>query len=515
MATSRARRRAAVILAASLSAALLHAAGGSASYAVGGPAATDPALAFAVKLHVGDVTRACSGVLLNRWWVATSTSCFADGSGTPVTAGPPAPATTATIGRLDLTKSDGYVRGVDKIVPHPERDLVLARLADAALGATTLPVGSTPPAVGDTLVAAGFGRTADTWVPNTLHTGEFKVTGVGTGTFDITPASDATLCKGDAGGPLLRRKAAGGYELAGVHYRSWAGGCLTETSTRRDAVETRVDDLASWITANTPIPAALQVSVTDTRIGVLQGDFGTRVKEGTGLSTAWTPLLANAKDIVVADDRIGVLTHDGVAYVKEGAVGATFVMEHTGIKQLAISGNRIGVLTNDGIAKVKEGGLSTNWIQEHTGVQQVEVTDTRIGVLTHDGVAKVKEGGLSADWVQEHTGIRRIALFGNRIGVLTAGGAALVKEGGLSAGWFEQAASGVTSLVLRDDRIGLLTTDRTAKVKEGAVNGGSYVTEEWNVRHLSVSGSRVGVVMADGPAKVKHGGLSANWTVVW
>jgi hypothetical protein len=512
MAIPRVQRRIAVIGAALLGMGLVQIAGGSAASAVGGPAAVDPALGFNVKVQVGETVRACSGVLLNNWWVATATSCFADGSGTAITAGAPPVATTVTIGRLDLTKTDGYVRRVDKIVPHPDRDLVLARLADAAFGATSVKVGTTAPATGDSLIATGYGRTADTWVPDALHTGDFKVTSVGSGVFDVTAVTDATICLGDAGGPILRRTATG-YELVGLHYRSWQGGCLAESSTRHDATETRVDDIASWITANSAIPRALQESITDTRIGVLRGDYGAQVKEG-GLSAAWTALLANAKAIVVADDRIGVLTNDGVAYVKEGATTAAFVQEYTGVKQLAVSGNRIGVLTDAGVALVKEGGLSTAWVTENTGVQQVEVTDTRVGVLTDAGVALVKEGGLSTAWVTENTGVKQLALFGTRIGVLTTAGAALVKDGGLSAAWSSQVASGAAELMIKDDRIGVLTTDKVALVKEGALTA-TFVTEYTNVRDLSISGNRVGVVTVDGAALTKEGGLSAAWVTEW
>ncbi|WP_249998973.1 trypsin-like serine protease [Actinoplanes sp. M2I2] len=479
-----------------------------AAHAVNGPAVTDPALAFSVQLKLGDSVKGCSGVLVNRWWVATAKSCF----GATVTAGAPPLATTATIGRLDLNSSGGHVRTVDKIVPHPERDVVLARLAEPALGATAVKIGTTPPATGDALVAAGYGRTADRWVPDALHAGDFTVTAVGAATLDLTAVGDATICKGDAGGPVLRRTSAG-YELVGLHHTSYQGGCLSVTETRRDAVETRVDDLAAWFTANTPIPNSLQVSVTDTRIGVLRGDYGTQFKEG-GLSAKWNPLLADAKDIVVAADRIGVLTQDGAAWVKEGPTTATFVRVQVNVKQLALSGNRIGVVTNDGVASVKEGGLSANWIPEHTGVQQVAVTDTRVGVLTTAGVAKVKEGGLSAQWIPEQSGVKQIALSGNRIGVVLTNGAADVKEGGLSAGWSPQATAGVASLVLNDDRVGLLTTAKVAQVREGKLDS-PLINEQWNVRHLSVSGSRVGVVLVDGSAEVKQGGLSAPWTPVW
>src|SRR4051794_38539961 len=124
MGVPHARHRAAFITAVLAGASLVLPVGQSPAHAVGGAAATNSALAFNVRLTVGDLTRACSGALLNQWWVLTAASCFADGSGTPVVSGAPKLATTATIGRLDLAGTSGYVRSIRTIVAHPDRDLV-------------------------------------------------------------------------------------------------------------------------------------------------------------------------------------------------------------------------------------------------------------------------------------------------------------------------------------------------------------------------------------------------------
>ncbi|GIE79259.1 hypothetical protein Aph02nite_52090 [Actinoplanes philippinensis] len=493
-----------------IGAVLLPLAAGSPAAAVAGPGATDTALSFAVKIEVGDTLRACSGALLNRWWVVTAKACFDDGAG--VVAGRPVQRTTATIGRLDLTTSAGAVRTIDKVVPHPDRNVVLARLSQEAPGIAVAPVGQTAPAAGEQLVAAGFGRTADTWVPRQLHTGQFTVDEVTGATFQVSGTGGAAVCRGDAGGPILR-SVGGGYELVGLHHSATGAGCLAETATENRAVETRLDDITAWLTANTLVPNALQVSVTDTRVGVLRGDYGTQVKEG-GLSTLWTQLLTDARQIEVADDRIGVLTRGGVAYAKEGATTAAFVNEYSGVQQMAVSGNRVGVLTDAGEALAKEGGLSTAWVPQYSDVKQIEVTDTRVGVLTRSGVLLVKEGTLRTNWIQQYTGVKQFALFGDRIGVVTESGAAMVKAGGLGAAWVPQLATGAEAVVLRDDRVGVLTSERVALVKEGALTA-TFVTEHTDVRHLDVSGDRVGVVRYDGEALVKSGGLSTLWTTVW
>ncbi|MEU8664210.1 trypsin-like serine protease [Actinoplanes philippinensis] len=380
--------------------------------------------------------------------------------------------------------------------------------------------------MGDKVLAAGFGRTGGEWIPDRAHAGEFSVTAVADGLLDVAATADGAICRGDAGGPVLR-PVTNGYQLLGVHSRSWLGGCLGETGTRREAVEARLDDIGPWIAANSGYPNALQLSTTDTRVGVVKGDYGTQVKEGA-LNTAWTALTANAKDIIVVDDRIGVLTHDGVAYVKDGATTAAFVTVHTGVKQLALSADRVGVVTTAGVAYVKEGALHTAWVNQGSNVASLAVTDTRVGIVSDDvfGDYKVKEGGLNAAWTgPTGTGrpmVSRIVLSGSRVGLLYRSGAATVYEGNLK--WGADAAnktksytlvsSGAADLTINDDRVGVLTTAGVALVKEGAMTT-AFVTEYTGARDLAVSGSRVGVVTLDGAALVKHGGLSAAWSTIW
>jgi hypothetical protein len=135
-------------------------------------------------------------------------------------------------------------------VPYAERGVVLAKLATPVTGIAPVPLAGTAPAAGDQLSAAGFGRTATEWVPDKLHVGAFTVSSVDANTMTITGATaGATICRGDAGGPTVRSTGAG-LELAGLHYRSYQGGCITETETRRDAVEIRTDNLGDWIRHN-------------------------------------------------------------------------------------------------------------------------------------------------------------------------------------------------------------------------------------------------------------------------
>ncbi len=222
---------------------------GSPAYAVGGDAAADGAYLFAAKIDVGGV-RGCSGALVAPQWIITSAACFAE-NGQPVAAGAPPRATTVTLGR---TATGAQTATVTKIVPHADRDIVLAKLKFRVSGIDPVPVGTTAPAAGDVLRAAGFGRTTAEWVPDRAHTAAFAVDAVGAGTLDLSGSdAGARICKGDAGGPLLRETGAGA-ELVAIHHTAWQNLCYGSTDTRQGAVDTRVDDLAGWIAQTTAYP---------------------------------------------------------------------------------------------------------------------------------------------------------------------------------------------------------------------------------------------------------------------
>ncbi|PJN23660.1 hypothetical protein CG736_20475 [Kitasatospora sp. CB02891] len=213
-------------------------------------AQNDPALAFNAQLAIGDQGRTCSGALVDPLWVLAAKSCFSDNPANPVdvTAGAPKSPTTAIIGRTDLGTVGGHTASVVEIVPHADRDVVLARLSRPAPLAP-IAVSTTAPTAGESLQAAGFGRTATQWAPGTLHTAAFTVGAVGGSGFDLAAKNPASLvCKGDAGGPTWRTEN-GKPALTGVISRSWQGGCrgANSTETRTGAYQVRVDDLGSWI----------------------------------------------------------------------------------------------------------------------------------------------------------------------------------------------------------------------------------------------------------------------------
>jgi hypothetical protein len=236
------------LVAATLAAGLL---GSSAVQAMsGGTPAAVGSYGFAVKLE--STARSCSGALVDPQWVITAASCFPENvaAGQTAPAGAPKVAFTATVGRTDLSTNAGHSVAVVELVGRPDRNVVLARLATRITDVAPVSIGTTAAAVGDVLRVAGYGRTATEWVPDLLHTGQFTVDAVRPTGLDVTGQGSAALCKGDSGGPAFR-EVAGRVELVAITDRSWQGGCYTETETRRGATQSRVDDLAGWITETT------------------------------------------------------------------------------------------------------------------------------------------------------------------------------------------------------------------------------------------------------------------------
>ncbi|MCX5195452.1 trypsin-like serine protease [Streptomyces sp. NBC_00249] len=217
--------------------------------AVAGPEAAAGSYASVVRLNIGDeaTSRACTGTLLDEWWIATAASCFASTPGSTLPAGKPASRSTATL-------STGKTVEVADLVPRTDRDLVLARLAAPATGITGIRRAGAAPAAGADMTAAGFGRTRTQWVPDKLHTGAFTANSADATTLAVTGKGTDAICKGDTGGPLVN--AAG--ELVGVNSRSWQGGCLgmPATETRTGAVSARIDNLDAWVKDTTRRPGA-------------------------------------------------------------------------------------------------------------------------------------------------------------------------------------------------------------------------------------------------------------------
>jgi Trypsin len=274
----------------------------------GGSPAPDGSWGFVAKVDVGGA-RACTGALVAPRWVVTVGACFASG-GQPVAAGAPAQPTSVTLGRTDLTGSAGRVVPVVELVPHPDRDIVLARLAVRVTDIAPVTVTATAPTAGDPLDTAGYGRTATDWVPDRLHAAPVTVAAVSADAFTWTGRDDdqASACKGDAGGPVVRT-AGGQPELAALDAASGQGGCLAETDPRHGATALRLDDLRTWITAHTPDVTGTFAAVFSSSTGIGRFDLG------------------NAADQVVPFDYLHTGRPDHLIMYRPGA-GVIIIARH-------------------------------------------------------------------------------------------------------------------------------------------------------------------------------------------
>ncbi|MEV7071988.1 S1 family peptidase [Streptomyces sp. NPDC093990] len=286
--------------------------------AVTGPAvsAADTTYAYTAQITVGDHDRGCSGVLVDREWLLTAASCFAADPATSlsVPAGKPATSTTAVIGRSDLTGTAGAARQIVQLVPRTDRDLVLARLNRPVTNVAPIALATAAPTAGESLTLAGYGRTATEWAPLSLHTGTFAVNSTTATNAAVTGTGGTAACMGDTGGPLVRGTG-GTAQLAALASQSYQGGCygIAGTETRTDGVVTRVDDLASWVSATVGTVRVTDfncdgvedIAISDPRATV--GGVGAagliRIVYGGGKGTAeinqnldWVPGAAEASD---------------------------------------------------------------------------------------------------------------------------------------------------------------------------------------------------------------------------
>jgi hypothetical protein len=249
------RRKIAAVAALVVASAGVLAAGPTAAEAL--PASD--AYKFVSKIQFGapgaEGSTACSAALVAPRWVVTAKACFAP-SGQIVADGVPSLKSTALIGWPDLSQAGGGQSvSVVRVVPHPDRDLVLARLAVAVTDVVPVAVASTAPADGDVLTAAGYGRTESAWVPDKPHLGTFTVGGAGgsaTITLTGTDAAQVGPCRGDAGGPGLR-ESGGTVQLVAITHTGGQGGCLeADPAAVRGGTQTRVDDLGPWFGQHLP-----------------------------------------------------------------------------------------------------------------------------------------------------------------------------------------------------------------------------------------------------------------------
>ncbi|RJQ89676.1 tachylectin-related carbohydrate-binding protein [Amycolatopsis panacis] len=197
-----------------------------------------PAKTYDFIARVSADGHGCSGVLAGPEWIITAGTCVPAGSGAPSSP------VTVTVG--------GKTSQVTNLIPRTDRDLVLAKLATPITTVTPVALSAKAPAAGDTLTVAGYGRTANTWVPDKASSLSFTTASVTDTALSLTNADGHDTCKGDAGGPALVKTGGAKLELVGINSRSWQHGCLTVTEKRAGSTEARTDDIVGWIRSQAP-----------------------------------------------------------------------------------------------------------------------------------------------------------------------------------------------------------------------------------------------------------------------
>ncbi|MGV4923704.1 trypsin-like serine protease [Streptomyces sp. BHT-5-2] len=181
--------------------------------------------------------RSCTGALVDRTWVLTAASCFADNPAKPMraAAAPMLDATASFAGQAPVK--------IDYLIPRSDRDVLLARLATPVTGITPATLAGSAP-TGASLVAAGFGRTDTTWVPNSPHHSNVAQSSTTDTTLKLT---GGLVCKGDAGGPILDANG----RIAAVQSRAVHGGCLGQAGQGDSAIAARTDNIIPWLDGST------------------------------------------------------------------------------------------------------------------------------------------------------------------------------------------------------------------------------------------------------------------------
>ena len=210
---------------------------------------------FSVKLTMtgiptaagGKRNSACSGALIAPQWVITAGHCFRDANNVRVER-PVADLTTATVGRADLTGTNGHEATVIAVRQSPTADVSLAKIDTPITDIQPIALSQAAPELGAVVRVTGYGSvTSVNPVPETrLRTGQMTVVSLSasvTGMTGYAPQPNTTPCPYDSGGP---------YFLEGNGDPTLVAVVSNGPSCPHSSVENgaRVDNIAEWISTS-------------------------------------------------------------------------------------------------------------------------------------------------------------------------------------------------------------------------------------------------------------------------
>ncbi|WP_415947925.1 trypsin-like serine protease [Streptomyces sp. KLOTTS4A1] len=318
-------------------------------------AGADTTHAYTAQITIGAHDRGCSAVLVDREWLLTAASCFAEDptASLAVPAGVPRKTTTAVIGRSDLGGTQGAERRIVELVPRTDRDVVLARLNRPVTNVAPAALATAAPAAGAELTFAGYGRTKTVWAPLKLHTGTYTVDAAADTSVNVTGKDAMAACAGDTGGPVLS-----GGKLVGLSSRSAQGGCLgiDESQTSTAGIIARVDDLGPWIDAKAGA----------TRITDFNGDGAEDIAIGDPMATVGGDTTAGLVRVIYGGGKGTAQIDQDLDWVPGGAEGgdhfgnhlATVDYNEDGYTDLVVSASEenVGSVVDAGFVDILYGG---------------------------------------------------------------------------------------------------------------------------------------------------------------